>query len=294
MQQAEMVQPLPQDARKNFRNCFRSHLPGDAIAPGDYSAAPMRHTVPLLAALLSAAWLCSSAWPESATSLKSFEGIEEPQLRCIPGAAAPFEPDDFVNITDAGENAVRMTLRYEADKWWDSDRDRHDTSRQRAEVKGLGPHQKTGETFEYATTWRSDPHFHGTGRFCHIFQLKATDGDNGAPLIVLSILNGADTAAVRFWPGDSRSFVVARQFKWKPDTWQTVKIRVTTSTASSHDGAVLISVDGDDFQGVRNVSVFRPDATDYRPKWGLYRGITKDLPEGASFIEHRNASARKL
>ena len=126
----------------------------------------------------------------------------------------------------------------------------------------------------------------------HIFQLKATDGDNGAPLIVLSILNGADNAAVRFWPGDSKSFVVARQFKWKPDAWQTVKIRVKTST--KRDGEVMVSVDGDDFQGVKDVNVFRPDATDYRPKWGLYRGTSKDLPEGASYIEHRNASARKL
>lgn len=249
---------------------------------------------PLLLPSLLICCLCSTAAPESATGLTSFEGIEEPQLRCVRGNPLRFEPDDFVNITDVGENTVRMTLRYDPDQWWDSDRDRHDTSRQRAEVKGLGPHQKTGDTFEYSTTWRSDPHLHGTGRFCHIFQLKATDGDNGAPLIVLSILNGADTAAVRFWPGDSRSFVVARQFKWKPDTWQTVKIRVKTSTATSHDGQVLVSVDRDDFQGVKDVSVFRPDATDYRPKWGLYRGISKDLPEGASFIEHRNASARKL
>ena len=228
----------------------------------------------------------------AATGLKSFEGIEEPSVRYVLADGGRFERDDFVNITDVGDNTVRMTLRYEPDKGWDGDRERHDTSRQRAEVKGLGPHQKTGDTFEYATTWRSDPHFHGTGRFCHIFQLKATDGDNGAPLIVLSILNGADNAAVRFWPGDSKSFVVARQFKWKPDAWQTVKIRVKTST--KRDGEVMVSVDGDDFQGVKDVNVFRPDATDYRPKWGLYRGTSKDLPEGASYIEHRNASARKL
>jgi hypothetical protein len=55
--------------------------------------------------------------PGSATSLKSFEGIEEPQLCCIPGDALSFESDDFVNITDVGENTVRMTLRYEPDKW---------------------------------------------------------------------------------------------------------------------------------------------------------------------------------
>ena len=58
--------------------------------------------------------------------------------------------------------------------------------RQRAEVKGLGPHQKTNQTFEYSMQWRTNPEFVGINRFCHIFQLKATDGDNGAPLVRFS------------------------------------------------------------------------------------------------------------
>jgi hypothetical protein len=89
----------------------------------------------------------------TATNLAGFEGIEEPVVKYIV-AEKKFVPDDFTNITDAGSNTVRMTLRFHADDWWDGDRDRHDTSRQRAEVKGIGPHQKNGETFEYATTWR--------------------------------------------------------------------------------------------------------------------------------------------
>jgi len=78
-------------------------------------------------------------------------------------------PDDFTNIMDAGSNTVRMTLRYHAGDWWDGDRDRHDTSRQRAEVKGIGPHQKPGEMFEYATTWRTSTNFYGSGNFLPCF-----------------------------------------------------------------------------------------------------------------------------
>src|SRR4030095_13882814 len=87
--------------------------------------------------------------------------------------------------------------------------------RQRAEVKGIGSHQKTGETFVYGTTWRTDPDFKTVGRFCHVFQLKATDGDNGAPLVVLSLLDDTH-AAVRYWPGKRRAFAVHPQFTVQP------------------------------------------------------------------------------
>ena len=211
-------------------------------------------------------------------------------MKCI-AATGKFERDKFTNITDAGERTVRMTLRY-TPEWWDGDRSNEDKSRQRAEVKGIGPHQKTGDTFEFSTTWRTNPGFHGSDKFCHVFQLKATDGDNGAPLVVLSVLNGTKNVAVRYCSGNARGFTVAREFAWQPGDWQTLRIRITTSTASN--GAVLVSVNGDEFQGVKDVAVFRPDATDYRPKWGLYRGITTQLPVGESWVEHKDASARKL
>jgi len=230
-----------------------------------------------------------AARADTATRLKDFEGIEEPEVRYI-AASGKFERDTFVNITDAGDHAVRMTLRYTPESW-DGDRKNEDKSRQRAEVKGIGPHQKPGETFEYATTWRTDPGFHGSDKFCHVFQLKATDGDNGAPLVVLSVLEEKDTAAVRICSGNARGFTVVRRFAWKPNTWQTVRLRIKTSNAT--DGEVLVSVDGDAFQGLKAIALFRPDATDYRPKWGLYRGTTEKLPRGESWVEHRDASAQK-
>src|SRR6185312_6523369 len=118
------------------------------------------------------------------TNLAGFEGVEEPVVKYLV-ADKKFVPDDFTNITDVGNDTVRMTLHYQPDGWWDGDRDRRDNSRQRAEVKGVGPHQLPGETFEYATTWRTSTNFYGSGRFCHVFQLKAIDGNNGAPLVTL-------------------------------------------------------------------------------------------------------------
>ncbi len=226
----------------------------------------------------------------TATSLGSFEGIEEPLVRFFP-ATGTFQPDKFTNITDVGGGTFRMFLRYQADGW-DGDRDTENKDRQRAEVKGLGPHQRHGDTFEYATTWRTSPGFHGTNRFCHVFQLKATNGDNGAPLVTLSIEGDAGEAAVKYWPGHEKNSLTVRQFHWKPATWQTVRIRIKTSPNA--DGAVQVSIDGDAWQGVSGVAVYRPAADEYRPKWGLYRGAKVGMTMGDDYVEHRNVSAQKL
>jgi hypothetical protein len=266
---------LPDTARQCFgmRNLFSTSV---AVALGVL--------VPSFAPALCA---------DTVKKLSDFEGVEEPCLRYLV-ATGKFVTDDYVNIRDVGDATVRMTLRYHAGEWWDSDRANQDTSRQRAEVKGIGPHQRTGETFEYGTTWRTSPDFKGTDRFCHVFQLKAIDGDNGAPLVVLSIMKEPGHAEVRYCSGKAQGFTKVRALAWKPGEWQTIRIRIKTSNTA--DGEILVSVNGDEFQGVKATGVFRPDATSYRPKWGLYRGIDKDHPMtmGEDWIEHRSASAQKL
>ena len=226
----------------------------------------------------------------TAIGLSSFEGIEEPLVQYSPGTHT-FVRDNFVNITELGNDTFRMSLRYRSDVW-DGDRDTPNTDRQRAEVKGLGAHQKTGETFDYATTWLTSAGLRGASRFCHIFQLKSTDGDSGAPLVTISIDEGQARASVRYWPGKAKSATVVREFHWTPAVWQTVRVRIKTSMAD--DGEVLVSVDGAPFQGVRGVAVYRPGATDYRPKWGLYRGMKTGLPLGDDYVEHKNVSAKKV
>jgi len=134
--------------------------------------------------------------------------------------------------------------------------------------------------FEYATTWRTSTNFYGSGNFCHVFQLKAIDGNNGAPLVTLSVLAGASNCCVHYWSGTSRGFSNVRQFNWAPGVWENVRIRIKPSSQSNgtKDGAISVSVNGDEFLGVTNVAVYRPEATSYRPKWGLYRSTSKNLP----------------
>ena len=228
--------------------------------------------------------------------LKSFEGVEEPTMKWVVAAdgSGHAEHDDFINITDEGNGVVKMFLRYRGNEgpeqagWWDGDQGTSRKDRQRAEIKGLGPHQKTGETFEYGTTFRTDPEFKGYGRFCHIMQVKATDGDKGAPLVTLSILDDTH-AALRYVSGNG-GFKEAQGFSWKPGEWTTIRFRLTTSNESG--GALLLSVNGGPFKGVTGVPMYRPDATEYRPKWGLYRGVVKGMRD--DWVEHKEGYARRV
>ena len=225
------------------------------------------------------------------TSISRFEQIEEPTVIYHPESRRFDANDAFVNITDRGENTIRFTLRYHPDHW-DGDRATQNRDRQRAELAGLGPHQKTGESFHYAMEWRTCPEFLGTDRFCHIFQLKATDGNNGAPLVTVSLKEGRQDGQVQLWSGASRGSVVVRKFKFTPGEWHRTELVITTARDGS--GAVLTSIDGDELQGLSDLPVFRPGASDYRPKWGFYRGTAQTIHEGEDWVEHRNISAIKL
>ncbi|AWI10261.1 HYR domain-containing protein [Ereboglobus luteus] len=235
----------------------------------------------------------------TANGIASFEGREEPTAIWHPNTQTFTNGDTYVNMTDQPGGVVRMELRYRgndaANPWWDGDRSTTNKDRQRAEVKGLGAHQKTGETFEYSTTWRSNAGLTVTGKFFHFFQIKSTDGDSGAPLVVMSITNST-TAAVRVCSGTNSGFTAIRSFPWTANTWQTITIRVTTSTNDgAATGSLLVSVNGDEFQGAKNIHLYRPDATDYRPKWGLYRAVSANESRLAdAYIEHKNVTVNKI
>lgn len=240
------------------------------------------------------------------TALDSFEGIEEPHRKwnAVAGRAEPKEVD-FHNLTDIAPGTVRMMVRYRGD-WWDGDQSTDRPDRQRAEAKGLGPHQKDEESFEYASEWRTNADFTDPAKltttvyddpiqkrrrhFCHVYQLKATDGSAGPPLITVSVEEGNATATIDYWPGPSEQPIVVRTFPWKPGEWMHVAMRIKVSKTN---GQVLGSVNGDAFGGVSGVPVFRTDSTDYRPKWGLYRAAGPGSGAHDDWVEHRAVVVRK-
>src|SRR4051794_21712187 len=208
-----------------------------------------------LLAVISTAMLSRASFaanPTLATSISSFEGTEEPTVLYHPSNAT-FTNDSYVNMTNQTGGIVRFTLRYNpASDWWDGDRSTTNDDRQRAEVKGLGVHQKNGETFIYSMDWRTNATFVGGSGFDHIFQLKSTDGDSGAPLVTLDPGKGTGSSgSVRIWSGTAANSSTVRTFTWSPGVWQHADILIHTATDNT--GAVTASINGDAFSGKTNL-----------------------------------------
>ena len=243
----------------------------------------------LLAAVLALGALAPSMFAASATGIGSFEGEEEPTTRYDVNDNR-FYSDSYDNMVSA-TNGMKATLRFRRNDWWDGDRNTTATDRQRAEVKGLGTHQKTNETYEYRTRWRTNSGFQASGKFCHIFQLKATDGSyTGAPLVVSS-LHSSSSQTVRYNSGTSENFSTARSFSYSVASYQDLRIRVKTASSG---GYVTASVNGGSFSGATNINATRSGASDYRPKWGLYRGVSAGDSISDASIEHTNVVSQKI
>jgi autotransporter-associated beta strand protein len=233
------------------------------------------------------------------SGLAGFEGIEEPMVIYFPDTGT-FEndPTNYVNIVDEGGGMIRSTLRndYATQGWWDGDRNTTNTDRQRAEVKGITGlgHQKVDQTFEYSFDFRTDDDFTATGHFCHVFQLKATDGNDGPPLVTVSLYKNGTAIQGRLLQNSDGTTTTGtpRTFSYTAGEWCHVVVRITTCASTESTGAVLASINGDAFQGISGQPIYLTGSTDYRPKWGLYRGIGVDygVPSGDSWVEHRTVT----
>jgi hypothetical protein len=258
--------------------------------------------IPIRGALLLSALLAPLAvHATTANTISDFGGIEEPAVIYHPSSNT-FTNDSYQNITNPSSGVFQVLLRWSTSQW-DGDRTTSNTDRQRGELKTLGANQLKGETYVYTTTWRTNSAFKGSGSFCHITQLKPVDGvegSSGAPLITTSIFSGTNSAAVRyasasFSPANVFSPQVVRNISWAPNTWLAEQIKVTTTGDGQNTGQVVVSLNGDGFQGVTNVEVCRPSSTQYYPKWGLYRGASTSSGFSANdYVQHSNVTANKV
>jgi hypothetical protein len=246
----------------------------------------------ILCGALAFGALTSVSFATSASGLSSFEGTEEPTV-VYHVSSKSFTNDSYANLTSLS-GGFKSLLRYRANNWWDGDRATTNTDRQRGEVKGLGSHQLPGDTFEYTSTWKTNSTFKQNGHFCHIFQLKALDGDNGAPLITQSLDNGGNNGGVQYCSGSQSGFSTARSFTYTAGSSKTVKIRVKVTTSSGTNGLVQASINGDSLQGKTNIGLYRSSSTSYRPKWGLYRGVGTNDSIGDDSVQHTGVSSNKI
>ncbi len=238
-----------------------------------------------------------------------FEGLESPTVIYFPDTNTfETDPTDFVHEIDEGDSMFRQVLRNEyptpqppyapGPGWWDGDgADPANTDRQRVEPKGivgLG-HQGVDQTFEYSFDFRTDPTFQATSDFCHIFQLKALDGDDSPPLATISLYKNGSGIQGRvdcFTDGTSgtpQTEIIPTTFNYTAGQWIHFDIRITPCAQGESTGEILLSVNGGPFTGIANAAIDLADSTTYRPKFGFYRGMSTSngVPVGDSWVEHR-------
>jgi hypothetical protein len=151
--------------------------------------------------------------------------------------------------------------------------------RVRMETKGGGSaeEQTQGQTAYFRWKFKLDANFIGGSSFCHIFQIKAVDGDDGAPLItitpratILEVIHDGGDEAGSVDLGRLTSVDLA-PFK---GNWVEGYVKYTSSDNGSFeitltrvsDGAVLLS-----YSKTSGIDLWRTGASRNHPKWGVYR-----------------------
>ena len=142
-----------------------------------------------------------------------------------------------------------------------------------------------GQTAYYRWKFKLDANFVPGSRFCHIFQIKAMNGDDGAPLITITPRAGSPEKIqiIHSSGSGSGSLGTVKEadlapFKgnwveafvaYKSDEGSAGSFAITLTRIS--DGAVLLSYSNS------SLDMWR-DGSDYnRGKWGVYRGKSDEL-----------------
>ncbi len=131
--------------------------------------------------------------------------------------------------------------------------------------------------------------FRPSSNFCHIHQLKAQEGNNGAPLITLTPRSDADGSNPRMQvihSGDTRESTKGVLIDHVPlsefeDEW----VQVETEMHYTHHGSFRIKIirlrDGKELMNQRfdDVDLFRTGATNIRSKFGIYRSYGRKMKD---------------
>jgi len=154
--------------------------------------------------------------------------------------------------------------------------------RQRLEIKTYGPSPDyikgfLGDSVTYRWKFKLDSGFQGSPNFTHIHQIKAGDGDDGAPIITITP-RGGSTPTLQLIHTDSSGSSATRvntalaPFK---GVWVEAYEKLTYNTHGTYSlvikridtGATLLSFSDSD------IDLWRTGTTFCRPKWGIYRSL---------------------
>jgi hypothetical protein len=138
---------------------------------------------------------------------------------------------------------------------------------------------RKGQTFTYSWRFRMNSQMGFSSRFTHMFQLKSSGGDDGAPLITITgrKSGSADKLEVIHTGPPSLGRLATSSLAGLKGVWLSVELRATFDD----DGAISMTIKKPDGTAVisfnrQHVDLWR-DGDHIRPKWGIYRGKSDQL-----------------
>ncbi|MGN6421016.1 MAG: CBM96 family carbohydrate-binding protein [Pseudobacter sp.] len=189
------------------------------------------------------------------------------------------------HVTEVFDNTLnKYVFVFHSHHLLDNDRCTNE-DRTRMEIKGgsgspADLQHTSGQIAFYRWKFRLDAGFKPSSRFTHIFQIKAIDGDDGAPLITITPRAGSPEKMqiIHSTGSGSGGLGTVTQVDLAPFKGQWVEAYVKYKSAEGSagtfeiilkrlsDGATLLSYSNN------SLDMWRTDASYNRPKWGVYRG----------------------
>lgn len=154
--------------------------------------------------------------------------------------------------------------------------------RQRLEIKtdGSSPDYVKGflnDTVTFRWKFKLPAGFQPSTSFTHIHQIKAYDGDAGAPIITLTPRKGSPNTLqlIHIDSTGKTTYLASTELDPFVGTWVEAYEKITYSSHGEYsivinrlsDGAQLFSYSNDD------LDLWRTGTTIVRPKWGIYRSL---------------------
>ena len=189
------------------------------------------------------------------------------------------------HVTEVFDNTLnKYVFVFHSHHLLDNDRCTNE-DRTRMEIKGgngspADLQHTSGQTAYYRWKFRLDAGFKPSSRFTHIFQIKAIDGDDGAPLITITPRAGSPEKMqiIHSTGSGSGGLGTVTQVDLAPFKGQWVEAYVKYKSSEGAAGTFEITLkrlsDGATLLSYSNNSLdmWRTDASYNRPKWGVYRG----------------------
>lgn len=243
------------------------------------------------------AFLVAQGYLSAQVILKANGGTEDAyaQINKVLGGTAYEVPDcihPVKHITEEYDNQLKeYVFAFHLHAAIDNDRCKN-FDRQRTEIKTYGPSARNlkgenGDTYIYQWKFKLDSNFLAQPGFTHIHQIKAGDGNDGAPIITITprFGNGKPDMLELIHTGSSPTTTKGKlitiplaDFK---GSWVIVTEKLEYATNGNYRIEIKRISDGKQLlnYSINDIDLWRAETSFCRPKWGIYRSL-----KGSTYI----------